>query len=214
MYSGEFWVTFLSQLGPAQYEHLGLAVQIIADVEHLWRRHLAQPNPLAPWCLTHLTRNTNSLAFQNCTANLTSPTLVSSHVQDMCSAPPNPSKIGSHLQQNSSKNDRRKMHVSYLYCKQYIYIHLYIYISILANVKPFDTPFLLTSVAPRWLLCPPSLESAERNGRTLATWMNPVGMESQDTREFHTPSLLGGTFFIPKILPSFLVKNCLSSPKL
>ena len=54
-----------------------------------------------------------------------------------------------------------------------------------ANVKPFDTPFLLTSVAPRWLLCPPSLESAERNGRTLATWMNPVGMESQDTREFH-----------------------------
>ena len=89
--------------------------------------------------------------------------------------------------------------------------HRYIYI---ANVKPFDTPFLLTSVAPRWLLCPPSLESAERNGRILATWMNPVGMESQDTREFHTPSLLGNTFFIPKILPRFLVKNCFSSPKL
>ena len=44
----------------------------------------------------------------------------------MCSAPPNPSKIGSHLQQNSSKNDRRKMHVCYLYCIQY---NIYIYTS-------------------------------------------------------------------------------------
>ena len=120
MYSGEFWVTFLSRPRPARCEHLGLAVQITADVEHLWRRHLAQPNPLAPWYITHLTRNTNSSVFPSCTANLTSPT-----TRATCSAPPNPTKIGSRLQQNGSKNDRRKMHVSYLYCIQYIYIIQY-----------------------------------------------------------------------------------------